>query len=72
MFSMVSHVIRIDQNIIKIKYYIDIKNVRKYVIYEALEDSRSIGETKRYNYLLEWSVADVRHGLSFVTFSNAD
>jgi len=50
---MVSHVIRIDQNIIKIKYYIDIKKVRKYVIYEALEDSRSIGETKRYNYLLE-------------------
>ena len=70
MLSMISHVVRIDQNIIKIDYHTDIKEVRENVIYEALEGSRSIGETKGHNKLFEESIADVECGLLFVIFSN--
>ena len=43
---MVNYVIGIDQNIIKIKYHIDIKEVRKDVIHEALKGSKNISEIK--------------------------
>jgi len=53
MFNIVSYVIKINQDIIKIDYYINIKEVRKYVIYEVLESRKSIGKTKRYDRLFE-------------------
>jgi len=37
MLGIVSHVIRIDKNIIKIDYHTDIKKVREDVIYKTLE-----------------------------------
>jgi len=56
MLSMISHVIGIDQNIIKIDYHIDIKKVRKNVIYKVLEDSRSISKIKEHDRLFKRSI----------------
>jgi len=53
---MISHVIGIDQNIIKIDYHIDIKKVRKNVIYKVLEDSRSISKIKEHDRLFKRSI----------------
>jgi len=67
MLSMISHVTRIDQNIIKIDYHTNIEE--KNVIHKVLEDNRSISKTKRHNKLFEKFIADAECGLSFV---NAD
>ena len=37
MLHMISHVIRIDQNIIKIDYYTNIKKIREDVIHKVLK-----------------------------------
>jgi len=49
MLSMISYVIGIDQNIIKIDYHIDIKKIRKNVIHKVLEDSKSISKIKEHD-----------------------
>jgi len=72
MLYIISHVIRIDQNIIKIDYYTNIKKIRKDVIHKVLEGDRSVGETKEHKRLFEWSVVGVKHSLPFITFSNTD
>ena len=43
MLHMISYIVGIDQNIIKIYYYTDIKEIEKDVIYKML-----ISETKEY------------------------
>jgi len=53
MLYIISHVIRIDQNIIKIDYYTNIKKIRKDVIHKVLEGDRSVGETKEHKRLFE-------------------
>ena len=70
--SVISHVIGIDQNIIKINYHIYIDGVRKDVIYEVLEGSRSIGKTKRYNRPFKRSIIGIECSLPFVAFSNVN
>ena len=37
--SVISYIIKINENIIKIDYYTKIEKVREYVIYEVLESS---------------------------------
>lgn len=69
---MISHVIRIDQNIIKINYHTDTKEVRKDVVHEVLKDNESIGKIKRYDKQFEESVAGIESSLLFVIFSNVD
>ena len=65
---MISHIVRIDQNIIKINYYTNIEKVGKDIIYKTLEDSRSIGKIKRYNGSFEEFVVGVESSLSFIAF----
>ena len=72
MLSIISYVIRIDQNIIEIDYYSYIKKARENVIHEMLEDSGSIGKTKGYDRPFKGSIVDMECGLLFVTFSNVD
>ena len=69
---MISHVIRIDQNIIKINYHTDTKKVREDVVHEVLKGNESIGKIKRYDRLFEGSVAGIESSLLFVIFSNVD
>jgi len=64
---MISHVTRIDHNIIEICYHTNIEE--KNVVHKVLEDNRSISKTKRHNKLFEKFIADAECGLSFV---NAD
>jgi len=64
---MVSHIIEIDQDIIKIYYYTDIKKVEKDVIHKVL-----IGKTKGYDRLFKRSITSAKHGFLFVAFSNAN
>ena len=72
MLSMISYVIRIDQNIIKIDCYTDIKEIREDVIYKALKGSKSISKTKEYNRLFEGFVIDMECSLLFIAFNNID
>lgn len=72
LLSVISHIIRIDQNIIKINLHADIKEVRKYVVHEVLDNNRNIGKTKRYNGLFEGFIADMESSLLFVIFNNMD
>jgi len=67
---MISHVIRIDQNIIKINYHTDTKEVSKDVVHEVLKDNESIGKIKRYDRQFKGSVAGMESSLLFVIFSN--
>jgi len=46
MLSIISYIIRIDQNIIEIDYYSYIKKAKENVIHEILEGSESIGRLK--------------------------
>jgi len=57
--SMISCIVRINQNIIEIDYYTDIKKVGEDVIHKVLKNSRSIGKIKEYNRLFKRSIVDV-------------
>ena len=59
MLSMISHIIGIDQNIIKIDYHINIKKVRKNVIHKVLENSRSISKIKEHDRPFKGSIVGV-------------
>jgi len=52
--------------------YSYIKKARENVIHEILEDSGSIGKTKRYDRPFKGSIVGIECGLLFVTFSNVD
>lgn len=66
MLSMISHITRIDQNIIEIDYHTNIEKVRKNVVHKVLEDNRSISKTKRHNKSFERFITDAECGLLFV------
>ena len=45
---MFRHVIQVDKYIIQIDHNTDIQKIRENIVYELLEDCRSISKTKRY------------------------
>ena len=59
MLVMFGYVIQVDEYIIQIDYDIDIQKVRENIVYELLEDCRSIGKTER-------------HYSPFITIGNAN
>ena len=42
------HVIQVNENVVIIKYYIDVWKIEEDIVYELLEGYRSISEAKRY------------------------
>jgi len=72
MLSIISYIIRIDQNIIEIDYYSYIKKAKENVIHEILEGSESIGKIKEYDRPFKRSIVGTECSLLFVIFSNVD
>jgi len=72
MLSIISYIIRIDQNIIEIDYCSYIKKAKENVIHEILEGSESIGKTKEYDRPFKRSIVGTECSLLFVIFSNVD
>ena len=64
------NVIQVNEDIIKIYYHTNIKEVRKYIVYKLLESCRGIGKAKRYNCLFKGFVASTESCFPFVAFYN--
>jgi len=67
MLDMISYIVGIDQDIIKIYYYTDIKDIEKDVIYKVL-----ISKTKGYERLFKGSIASAEYGFLFIAFNNVN
>ena len=62
----------VDEYVIKVHQYTNIKQVTKDVIHEVLESSRCIGESKRHYTPLEGAVASLESCFPFIALLNSD
>ncbi|KXN84319.1 hypothetical protein AN958_12756 [Leucoagaricus sp. SymC.cos] len=69
---MLSRVVRIDEDIVKIDSNADIKEVREDVVHEMLESSRSISETKRHYQPFEGTIAGPKSSFPLIAFIDMD
>ncbi len=60
--------LRVDENIIKIHYYEDVELFGQDLVDIALKRGRCIGQSERYNLVLEMAVAGPEDRLLFVAF----
>ena len=64
--------VRVDEYVIEVHQYTNIKQVTEDVIYEVLESSGCIGESKRHYVPLKGAVASPESRLPFVALSDSD
>ena len=64
--------VRVDEYVVKVHQYTNIKQVAKDVIHEALESGGCIGESKRHCMPFEGAIASLESHLPFITLSDSD
>ena len=64
--------VRVDEYVIEVHQYTNIKQVTEDVIHEVLESSGCIGESKRHYTPFEGAIASPESCLPFVTLSDSD
>jgi len=69
---MLEKIIEVDQNIIKINYYIYMEEIQKNIVHEMLEHYWDISRSKRNNRPLKGVIAYLEHCLLFIAFNNSD
>ena len=62
----------VDEYVIKVHQYTNIKQVAKDIIHEALESGRCISKSKRHYVPFKGAIASPESRLPFVTFSDSD
>ncbi len=70
MFLVLHRIIRVDEYVIKIYNYGNVKHVSKNIVHKALECRRSIGESKRHDMLFKRAITGLEGCFPFITFSN--
>jgi hypothetical protein len=72
MLSVFQRIFGIDEDVMIIQIYnnIDVEEVRKEVIHESLESSRSIGQALRHDKPLKRAVASSERGFLLIAVSN--
>ena len=58
----------IDEDVIKIYYYENVKLFYKNLVNVALERSRCVGQSKKYHLILEMAIAGPEDCFSFISF----
>ena len=69
---MVLHIVRVDQDVIKVYYHTDIKHICEDQVDKSLEGSWGIGEAERHHLPFIGAVASVEGGFPLVTLSNVN
>ena len=64
--------VRVDEYVIKVYQYTNIKQVAKNVIHEVLECSGCVGESKRHYTPFEGAIASLESRLPFVALPDLD
>ena len=72
MCLVLQHVVGIDQDIVKVNNYADIKHVREDVIDKMLKRCWGICKSEGHDEPFKRSVAGVEGSFPFITFSNVD
>jgi hypothetical protein len=70
MLSVFRWIFGINEDVIQIYNNIDVKEVRKEVIHELLESSRSVGQALGHDEPLERAVASSEHGFPLIAIGN--
>ncbi len=68
MFPVLRGIVGINEDVIKVYSYGNVKHVSKNVIYEALECHRSIGESKRHDMPFKGAITGPEGCFPFITF----
>ncbi len=71
MFLVLCGIVGINEDVVKVYDYGNIKHVSENVIHEALECHRSIGESKRHDMLFKGAIAGPEGCFPFITFGYA-
>ncbi len=71
MLSVFRGVIGIDEDVVEVSDYGNVKHVSKNIVHEALERRRSIGEPKKHDTPFEGAVTGPEGCFPFITFSYA-
>ena len=72
MFDVVLHVVRIDQDVVKVYYHADIEFICKDQVDKSLEGSQGIGETKRHHLPLIGTIASVEGSFPLIALGNVN
>ena len=64
--------VRVDENVVEVHQYTNIKQVAKDIIHEALESGRYVGESERHYTPFEGAIASLESRLPFVTLLDLD
>ena len=64
--------VQVDEYVIEVHQYTNIKQVAKDIIHEALESSRCVGESERHYTPFEGAVTSLESRLPFAALSNSD
>ncbi len=70
MFLVLHRIVRVDEYVIKVYAYGNVKHVSENVIYEALECHGSIGESKRHDMPFKGAIVGPEGCFPFITFGN--
>jgi hypothetical protein len=72
MLFVLGHIIRVDQDVIKVDNDTDVEEVAEDVVHEVLEGHRGIGKSKGHYQPFKRAIASAEGGLLFFTFCNAN
>jgi len=70
MIPILGHIIRMDEDVVKIYYYTNIEKIQEDIVYKLLKGCRSVSQTERHNYLFKRFIASTESYFLFVTFYN--
>ncbi len=71
MFLVLRGIVGINEDVVKVYNYGNVKHVSENAVHKALECRRSIGESKRHDTPFEGAVAGPEGCFPFITFSYA-
>ena len=71
MFPVFRGIVGINEDVVKVYDYGNVKHVSKNVVHEALECRRSIGESKRHDMPFKGAITGLEGCFSFITFGYA-
>ena len=66
-FLVFAHIVRVDQDVVKIDGHANVEKISKDVVHESLESGGCIGETKWHDKPFEGSVSGPKGCLPFIT-----
>jgi hypothetical protein len=69
---VLGRIIGVDEDVVQIYYDVDVQQVGKNSVQEALEGSRSIGKTLRYDPEVVGAIASAKGGFIFIASSDPE